>query len=93
MERLLAFVCVEGIFFSGSFYTISWHKKRGLMLELTFSNELISRVEGLHCDFSCLLYGLLNAKLSEERVQKIVADAVDIEKEFVCYALPTSLSE
>ncbi|KAG0456610.1 hypothetical protein HPP92_024398 [Vanilla planifolia] len=90
-ERLLAFACVEGIFFSGSFCAIFWLKKRGLMPGLTFSNELISRDEGLHCDFACLLYSLLNAKLSEERVREIVADAVDIEKEFVCDALPCAL--
>ncbi|KAG0456653.1 hypothetical protein HPP92_024441 [Vanilla planifolia] len=90
-ERLLAFACVEGIFFSGSFCAIFWLKKRGLMPGLTFSNELISRDEGLHCDFACLLYSLLNAKLSEERVREIVADAVDIEKEFVCDALACAL--
>ncbi|GER38910.1 ribonucleoside-diphosphate reductase small chain [Striga asiatica] len=90
-ERLLAFACVEGIFFSGSFCAIFWLKKRGLMPGLTFSNELISRDEGLHCDFACLLYGLLKMKLSEERVKGIVADAVAIEREFVCDALPCAL--
>lgn len=90
-ERLVAFACVEGIFFSGSFCAIFWLKKRGLMPGLTFSNELISRDEGLHCDFACLLYSLLNFKLSEERVRGIVADAVVIEKEFVCDALPCAL--
>ncbi|XP_020571934.1 ribonucleoside-diphosphate reductase small chain-like [Phalaenopsis equestris] len=85
-ERILAFACVEGIFFSGSFCAIFWLKKRGLMPGLTFSNELISRDEGLHCDFACLLYSLLNNKLSEDRVREIVADAVDIEREFVCDA-------
>ncbi|GMH06850.1 hypothetical protein Nepgr_008690 [Nepenthes gracilis] len=90
-ERLIAFACVEGIFFSGSFCAIFWLKKRGLMPGLTFSNELISRDEGLHCDFACLLYGLLMKQLSEERVREIVADAVDIEREFVCDALPCAL--
>ncbi|KAH9330875.1 hypothetical protein KI387_002983, partial [Taxus chinensis] len=90
-ERILAFACVEGIFFSGSFCSIFWLKKRGLMPGLTFSNELISRDEGLHCDFACLLYSLLNHKLSEDRVREIVCDAVDIEKEFVCDALPCDL--
>ncbi|KAK1259719.1 hypothetical protein QJS04_geneDACA015466 [Acorus gramineus] len=90
-ERLVAFACVEGIFFSGSFCAIFWLKKRGLMPGLTFSNELISRDEGLHCDFACLLYSLLNQRLSEERVKGIVAEAVDIEREFVCDALPVAL--
>ncbi|KAG6471951.1 ribonucleoside-diphosphate reductase small chain-like [Zingiber officinale] len=90
-ERLVAFACVEGIFFSGSFCAIFWLKKRGLMPGLTFSNELISRDEGLHCDFACLLYGLLRSKLSEDRVRAIIADAVDIEREFVCSALPVAL--
>ncbi|XP_057450557.1 ribonucleoside-diphosphate reductase small chain-like [Lotus japonicus] len=90
-ERLVAFACVEGIFFSGSFCAIFWLKKRGLMPGLTFSNELISRDEGLHCDFACLLYSLLRTKLSEERVKGIVCDAVEIEREFVCDALPCRL--
>ncbi|CAM6038210.1 unnamed protein product [Sphagnum compactum] len=90
-ERILAFACVEGIFFSGSFCAIFWLKKRGLMPGLTFSNELISRDEGLHCDFACLLYLLLKNKLSEERVQEIVCDAVEIEREFVCEALSCDL--
>uniref|UniRef100_A0A7N0V6L2 Uncharacterized protein n=1 Tax=Kalanchoe fedtschenkoi TaxID=63787 RepID=A0A7N0V6L2_KALFE len=90
-ERIVAFACVEGIFFSGSFCSIFWLKKRGLMPGLTFSNELISRDEGLHCDFACLLYKLLRKKLSEERVKSIVRDAVDIEREFVCDALPCAL--
>ncbi|KAK9090114.1 hypothetical protein Sjap_023291 [Stephania japonica] len=90
-ERLIAFACVEGIFFSGSFCAIFWLKKRGLMPGLTFSNELISRDEGLHCDFACLLYGLLSQRLSEDRVKGIVADAVEIEREFVCDALPCAL--
>ncbi|KAG6390095.1 hypothetical protein SASPL_151575 [Salvia splendens] len=90
-ERLVAFACVEGIFFSGSFCAIFWLKKRGLMPGLTFSNELISRDEGLHCDFACLLYSLLKMKLSEERVKAIVSNAVEIEREFVCEALPCAL--
>lgn len=91
-ERLIAFAAVEGIFFSGSFCSIFWLKKRGLMPGLTFSNELISRDEGLHCDFACLLYNnhLVN-KLSEATVQKIIKDAVAIEKEFVTDALPVRL--
>eukprot|EP01018_Ginkgo_biloba_P026154 Gb_40634 [translate_table: standard] len=90
-ERIVAFACVEGIFFSGSFCAIFWLKKRGLMPGLTFSNELISRDEGLHCDFACLLYSLLRRRLSEERVREIVCDAVDIEREFVCEALSCDL--
>ncbi len=91
-ERLIAFAAVEGIFFSGSFCSIFWMKKRGLMPGLSFSNELISRDEGLHCDFACLLYNnhLIN-KLAPETVQKIIADAVEIEKEFVTDALPVKL--
>ena len=91
-ERLIAFAAVEGIFFSGSFCSIFWLKKRGLMPGLTFSNELISRDEGLHCDFACLLYNdhLVN-QLSKETVQGIIADAVEIEKEFVTDALPVKL--
>ncbi|RZJ59466.1 MAG: ribonucleoside-diphosphate reductase, partial [Hymenobacter sp.] len=80
-ERLIAFAAVEGIFFSGSFCSIFWLKKRGLMPGLTFSNELISRDEGLHCDFACLLYSYLENKLPEERVQAIIRDAVTIEQE------------
>jgi ribonucleoside-diphosphate reductase subunit M2 len=90
-ERLIAFACVEGIFFSGSFCSIFWLKKRNLMPGLTFSNELISRDEGLHRDFACLLYSHLNAKLDTEVVVQIVAEAVEIEKEFVCDSLPVSL--
>lgn len=88
-ERLISFAAVEGIFFSGSFCSIFWLKKRGLMPGLTFSNELISRDEGLHCDFACMLYNnhLVN-KLPKEQVQKIIADAVEIEKEFVTESLP-----
>jgi len=91
-ERLIAFAAVEGIFFSGSFCSIFWLKKRGLMPGLSFSNELISRDEGLHCDFACLLYNnhVVN-KLSVETVTEIIADAVTIEKEFVTDALPVKL--
>lgn len=91
-ERLVAFAAVEGIFFSGSFCSIFWLKKRGLMPGLSFSNELISRDEGMHCDFACLLYtDHIKNKLPEERVRKIITDAVDIEKDFVCEALPVKL--
>ncbi|CAM3388681.1 ribonucleoside-diphosphate reductase small subunit [Pontibacter korlensis] len=90
-ERLIAFAAVEGIFFSGSFCSIFWLKKRGLMPGLTFSNELISRDEGLHCDFACLLYSMLQNKLPEERVHDIIRDAVSIEQEFVTDALPVDL--
>jgi ribonucleoside-diphosphate reductase beta chain len=90
-ERLVAFAAVEGIFFSGSFCSIFWLKKRGLMPGLTFSNELISRDEGLHCEFACLLYGMLNHKLSHESVAAIIGDAVAIEKEFISDALPVKL--
>ncbi len=90
-ERLVAFAAVEGIFFSGSFCAIFWLKKRGLMPGLTFSNELISRDEGLHCDFACLLFGMLNNRLPDERVLEIITEAVDIEREFVSSALPVSL--
>ena len=90
-ERLVAFAAVEGIFFSGSFCSIFWLKKRGLMPGLTFSNELISRDEGLHCEFACLLYSMLKNKLSEEAVTSIIKDAVEIEKEFVTEALPVGL--
>lgn len=91
-ERLIAFAAVEGIFFSGSFCSIFWLKKRGLMPGLTFSNELISRDEGLHCDFACLLYNdhLIN-KLPTDTVEKIIIDAVEIEKEFVTDAIPVKL--
>ncbi|HEX8426256.1 ribonucleoside-diphosphate reductase small subunit [Hymenobacter sp.] len=90
-ERIIAFAAVEGIFFSGSFCSIFWLKKRGLMPGLTFSNELISRDEGLHCDFACLLYSYLQNKLPEERVHSIIRDAVTIEQEFVTDALPVNL--
>lgn len=91
VERLIAFAAVEGIFFSGSFCSIFWLKKRGLMPGLSFSNELISRDEGLHCDFACLLYSMIENKLSEKRVHEIIANAVEIEKEFVSDALPVDL--
>jgi ribonucleoside-diphosphate reductase beta chain len=91
-ERLVAFAAVEGIFFSGSFCSIFWLKKRGLMPGLAFSNELISRDEGLHCDFACLLYNNhIIEKLPIEQVQKIILDAVEIEKEFILDALPVKL--
>jgi ribonucleoside-diphosphate reductase beta chain len=90
-ERLVAFAAVEGIFFSGSFCAIFWLKKRGLMPGLCFSNELISRDEGLHCDFATLLYSKLENKLSERTIHGIIADAVDSEKEFITEALPVSL--
>jgi ribonucleoside-diphosphate reductase beta chain len=90
-ERLVAFAAVEGIFFSGSFCSIFWLKKRGLMPGLTFSNELISRDEGLHCEFACLLYKMLESRLSKEQVVKIISDAVEIEKEFITEALPVNL--
>ncbi len=92
VERLISFAAVEGIFFSGSFCSIFWLKKRGLMPGLSFSNELISRDEGLHCDFACLLYSEhIKNKLSQERIYEIILDAVEIEKEFVTIALPVSL--
>lgn len=91
-ERLIAFAAVEGIFFSGSFCSIFWLKKRGLMPGLSFSNELISRDEGLHCDFACLLYTkYLKNKLPKERVLSIIKDAVEIEQEFVTDSLPVRL--
>ncbi|XP_023728900.1 ribonucleoside-diphosphate reductase small chain A [Lactuca sativa] len=90
-ERLVAFACVEGIFFSGSFCSIFWLKKRGLMPGLTFSNKLISRDEGLHCDFACLLHSLLRKQLPWQKVYEIVQEAVEIETEFVCEALPCAL--
>lgn len=90
-ERLVAFAAVEGIFFSGSFCAIFWLKKRGLMPGLTFSNELISRDEGLHRDFACLLFDMIENKPSQETVHLIIKNAVEIEKEFVTEALPVSL--
>lgn len=91
-ERLIAFAAVEGIFFSGSFCSIFWLKKRGLMPGLSFSNELISRDEGLHCDFACLLYTqYIKNKMPMEQITKIITDAVAIEKEFVSDAIPVKL--
>ena len=91
-ERLVAFAAVEGIFFSGSFCAIFWLKKRGKMPGLTFSNELISRDEGLHTDFACLLYRMLtHSRLSAATVHSIIAEAVSIEKSFICDALPVEL--
>eukprot|EP01124_Arcella_intermedia_P012289 TRINITY_DN1863_c0_g1_i1.p1 TRINITY_DN1863_c0_g1~~TRINITY_DN1863_c0_g1_i1.p1 ORF type:complete len:372 (+),score=58.00 TRINITY_DN1863_c0_g1_i1:212-1327(+) len=90
-ERLVAFAAVEGIFFSGSFCAIFWLKKRGLMPGLTFSNELISRDEGLHCDFACLLYSKLLRKLDTTTIYTIIRDAVDFEKEFISEAIPVEL--
>ena len=89
--RLIAFACVEGIFFSGSFCSIFWLKKRGLMPGLTFSNELISRDEALHTEFAVLLYSKLNKKLDKKQVTEIVTESVEIEKEFICDALPCRL--
>jgi ribonucleoside-diphosphate reductase beta chain len=90
-HRLVAFAAVEGIFFSGSFCAIFWLKKRGLMPGLAFSNELISRDEGLHCDFACLLYSMLEQKLDPQELEDIITEAVMYEKEFVTDALPVSL--
>lgn len=91
-ERLVAFAAVEGIFFSGAFCSIFWLKKRGLMPGLTFSNELISRDEGMHCDFACMLYtDHLRNKLSEERIKEIIIGALDIERIFITEALPARL--
>lgn len=89
--RLLAFACVEGIFFSGAFCSIYWLKKRGLMPGLTFSNELIARDEGMHTDLAVLLFSKLQKKLNRARVHDIVKEAVSIEKEFICDALPCNL--
>jgi ribonucleoside-diphosphate reductase subunit M2 len=89
--RLVAFACIEGIFFSGSFCAIYWLKKRGLMPGLTFSNELISRDEGMHTDFAVLLYSKLQKKISKTRIYEIIKEAVEIEKEFICEALPCRL--
>ena len=91
-ERLIAFAAVEGIFFSGSFCSIFWLKKRGLMPGLTFSNELFSRDEGLHCDFACHLYNEhIENKLPEGRIEEIILSALEIEKEFILEALPVRL--
>jgi ribonucleoside-diphosphate reductase beta chain len=92
VERLVAFSAVEGIFFSGSFCSIFWLKKRGLLPGLSFSNELISRDEGLHCDFACLLYTrYIQNKMSEAQVVTIIKEAVEIEQEFVTDAIPVDL--
>lgn len=92
VERLIAFAAVEGIFFSGSFCSIFWLKKRGLMPGLTFSNELISRDEGMHCDYACHLYNdHIQNKLSKERIKEIICGALEIEKEFILEALPVRL--
>jgi len=91
-ERLVAFAAVEGIFFSGSFCSIFWLKKRGLMPGLSFSNELISRDEGMHCDFAVLLHNnYLANKVSEERIKEIILSALEIEKEFITESLPVKL--
>ncbi len=90
-ERLVGFAVVEGIFFSGSFCAIFWLKKRGIMPGLTFSNELISRDEGLHTDFACLLYGMIKKKLTKKRIYEIIDEAVKIEKEFITEALSCDL--
>ena len=90
-HRLVAFAAVEGIFFSGSFCSIFWLKSRGLMPGLAQSNELISRDEGLHTDFACLLYSMLVNKLSQQEIEDIICNAVEVEKEFVVDALPVSL--
>jgi ribonucleoside-diphosphate reductase subunit M2 len=89
--RLVAFACVEGIFFSGAFCSIFWLKKRGLLPGLTFSNELISRDEALHTEFAILLYGKLFKKMNRARIHEIIKEAVDIEIEFICEALPCKL--
>lgn len=89
--RLIAFACVEGIFFSGAFCAIYWLKKRGLMPGLTFSNELISRDEAMHTEFAILLYSKLRNKTSKKKVYELIKEAVEIEKEFICEALPCRL--
>jgi ribonucleoside-diphosphate reductase beta chain len=92
VERLIAFAAVEGIFFSGSFCSIFWLKKRGLMPGLTFSNELISRDEGMHCDFACHLFNHhIDNKLSQKQIKDIICGALEIEKEFILEALPVRL--
>ena len=90
-QRLIAFAAVEGIFFSGAFASVFWLKKRGLMPGLTFSNELISRDEGLHTDFACLLFSHLKHRPSKQVIQDIIVDAVKIEQEFLTEALPCAL--
>ena len=89
--RLVAFACIEGIFFSGAFCSIYWLKKRGLMPGLTFSNELISRDEALHTEFAILLYSKLQKKINKSRIHDIIKEAVEIEIEFICDALPCRL--
>ena len=89
--RLVAFACIEGIFFSGAFCSIFWLKKRGLMPGLTFSNELISRDEALHCEFAILLYSKLEKKLPKAKIHDIIKECVEIEIEFICNALPCRL--
>ena len=89
--RLVAFACIEGIFFSGAFCSIFWLKKRGLMPGLTFSNELISRDEALHCEFAILLYSKLEKKLPKAKIHDIIKECVEIEIEFICEALPCRL--
>jgi len=92
VDRLIAFAAVEGIFFSGSFCSIFWLKKRGLMPGLTFSNELISRDEGMHCDYACHLFNNhIEKKISEKRIKEIICGALEIEKEFILEALPVRL--
>merc|ERR1712050_637896 len=90
-ERIIAFAAVEGILFSGSFCAIYWLKKRGLMPGLTFSNELISRDEGLHAEFACLLYGMMENKLPEDVVHDLIRNAVAVERKFICEALSCDL--
>jgi ribonucleoside-diphosphate reductase subunit M2 len=90
-ERVLAFAAVEGILFSGSFCAIYWLKKRGLMPGLTFSNELISRDEGLHTEFACLLYSMLQNRLPDSVVHHVIKGAVDTERQFICEALSCDL--
>merc|ERR1712093_518209 len=90
-ERVMAFAAVEGILFSGSFCAIYWLKKRGLMPGLTFSNELISRDEGLHAEFACLIYGMLQNKLPDDVVHEIIRGAVEVENRFICEALSCDL--
>ncbi len=91
LTRLVAFACVEGIFFSGAFCSIFWMKKRGLLPGLAFSNELISRDEALHTEFAVLLYNKFDKKLKRQKLEEIVKEAVEIEKEFICDALPCRL--
>merc|ERR1712045_378217 len=90
-ERIVAFAAVEGVLFSGSFCAIYWLKKRGLMPGLTFSNELISRDEGLHAEFACMVYGMLQNQLPDSVVHSIIRGAVDVERRFICDALPCDL--